>query len=598
MSIVYNKTPLLRQFFPGKSPAQFFLKYECLQPSGSFKSRGIGNLIMKSAIRIQKDGKKSPQIFASSGGNAGFAAATACQRLSLPCTVVVPTATKKRMVEKIRNTGAQVIVSGAYWKEADTFLKADVMQKIDTQVVEPIYVPVSYTHLDVYKRQTLDLDSGSDDDDNIVVDDRKLIKDEGALPISQLSKATILNLKARLSKQNQDISQRPLEGRDARLDHNKLFNTLRKASRKQILDHQREVIETKGFKLEDMVKEKELVENLLEQEIIRNKKIRQKEKRREKLENSEFKLSPHDSGSDSGSESSKFALSGNEVTDYELSGSEDEIREEPDNEEEEEEDDIVPKKKKAHHVKRMIDESDSENEAVPKEKVDASVPKRIAINLGHYGDNIEEEVNKFQETNDMNTQQTDKITMERNIVENKAILEDTAVVDEDNINEEADEAIRRELIDKEKLQLRQKELEKAIKLKELKHKGVTNFFEMEAEESDDEWHGIGGADGEGSDEYDSDVEKMIDDYSKNNFNSHEIREMLAAENKEMDVKMINKILYDIKNGGFRNKRAKNSLELELSDDEDDVLQQYRLKRRELMRKRRLEICLLYTSRCV
>ncbi|CAI4037534.1 hypothetical protein SMKI_03G0070 [Saccharomyces mikatae IFO 1815] len=140
MSIVYNKTPLLRQFFPGKSPAQFFLKYECLQPSGSFKSRGIGNLIMKSAIRIQKDGKKSPQIFASSGGNAGFAAATACQRLSLPCTVVVPTATKKRMVEKIRNTGAQVIVSGAYWKEADTFLKADVMQKIDTQVVEPIYV--------------------------------------------------------------------------------------------------------------------------------------------------------------------------------------------------------------------------------------------------------------------------------------------------------------------------------------------------------------------------------------------------------------------------------------------------------------------------
>lgn len=140
MSIVYNKTPLLRQFFPGKASAQFFLKYECLQPSGSFKSRGIGNLIMKSAIRIQKDGKRSPQVFASSGGNAGFAAATACQRLSLPCTVVVPTATKKRMVDKIRNTGAQVIVSGAYWKEADTFLKTNVMNKIDSQVIEPIYV--------------------------------------------------------------------------------------------------------------------------------------------------------------------------------------------------------------------------------------------------------------------------------------------------------------------------------------------------------------------------------------------------------------------------------------------------------------------------
>ncbi|CAI1867563.1 hypothetical protein SEUBUCD646_0C00140 [Saccharomyces eubayanus] len=140
MSIVYNKTPLLRQFFPGKSLAQFFLKYECLQPSGSFKSRGIGNLILKNAIRIQKNGKRSPQVFASSGGNAGFAAATACQRLSLPCTVVVPTATKERMVEKIRNTGAQVIVNGAYWKEADTFLKTNVMNAIDYQVVEPIYV--------------------------------------------------------------------------------------------------------------------------------------------------------------------------------------------------------------------------------------------------------------------------------------------------------------------------------------------------------------------------------------------------------------------------------------------------------------------------
>ncbi|CAI4056346.1 L-serine/L-threonine ammonia-lyase CHA1 SKDI_03G0100 [Saccharomyces kudriavzevii IFO 1802] len=140
MSIVYNKTPLLRQFFPSKSPAQFFLKYECLQPSGSFKSRGIGNLILKNAIRIQKDGRRSPQVFASSGGNAGLAAATTCQRLSLPCTVVVPTATKKRMVEKIRNTGAQVIVNGAYWKEADTFLKANIMNQIDSQVVEPIYV--------------------------------------------------------------------------------------------------------------------------------------------------------------------------------------------------------------------------------------------------------------------------------------------------------------------------------------------------------------------------------------------------------------------------------------------------------------------------
>ncbi|CAL9731565.1 hypothetical protein MOUN0_M00386 [Monosporozyma unispora] len=140
MSIVYNKTPLLRQIFPGNNLPQFFLKYECLQPSGSFKSRGIGNLILKNAIRIQKEGKKIPQVFASSGGNAGFAAATACQRLSLPCTVVVPTATKQRMVEKIKNTGAKVIINGNHWKEADMHLKGKIMDQIDQSSIEPIYV--------------------------------------------------------------------------------------------------------------------------------------------------------------------------------------------------------------------------------------------------------------------------------------------------------------------------------------------------------------------------------------------------------------------------------------------------------------------------
>ena len=144
MSLVYNKTPLLRKFFQapkGKSAPQFFLKYECLQPSGSFKSRGIGNLILKSATAINKSASgKQPHVFASSGGNAGYAAATACKTLSLPCTVVVPSATKQRMVEKIRETGAEVIVNGAHWKEADTYLKGNVMNKLDQARVAPIYV--------------------------------------------------------------------------------------------------------------------------------------------------------------------------------------------------------------------------------------------------------------------------------------------------------------------------------------------------------------------------------------------------------------------------------------------------------------------------
>ncbi|CCH58285.1 hypothetical protein TBLA_0A04920 [Henningerozyma blattae CBS 6284] len=141
MSIVYNKTPLLRQFFRGSPIPQFFLKYECMQPSGSFKSRGIGNLILKSIDKINSSNlNKRPQVFSSSGGNAGLAAATASRRLSIPCTVVVPTATKERMVNKIKDTGAKVIVNGGHWSEADDYLQNHVINKIDLNEIEPIYV--------------------------------------------------------------------------------------------------------------------------------------------------------------------------------------------------------------------------------------------------------------------------------------------------------------------------------------------------------------------------------------------------------------------------------------------------------------------------
>ncbi|CAI1867698.1 hypothetical protein SEUBUCD650_0C00160 [Saccharomyces eubayanus] len=481
-------------------------------------------------------------------------------------------------------------------------------QLVQKENKKDMKVPLLSTYANNLKREidsskyiTLDLDSGSENDNDDHMDAGKLIEDESALPISQLSKATIFNLKARLSKQNQKLAQGSNKNKGFKTDNNKLFNTLRKASRKQILDHQREIVETKGFKLEDMVKEKEIVENLLEQEILRNKKIRQKEKKKEQSEKNNFELNSHDSGSDSGSESSKFALSDNEIADYELSGSENEKSEDADDGEEE--DDNITNKKKLYRTKHILNESDSEVEDEQKmevEKKAEDIPKRNAIDLGHYGNNIDEDgSSSFRAAIVLDTQQVDEIITQTKSPkhednEGKEEKEEESEEtgdddDDDDDDDDVSEAIRRELIDKEKLERRQKEKEQATKLKELKSKGVTNFFEMEAEESEDEWHGVGGADGEGSDEYDSDVEKMIDDYSKNKFNSHEIREMLAAENKEMDVKMINKILYDIKNGGFRNKRAKNSLELELSDDEDDVLQQYRLKRRELMRKRRLEI---------
>ncbi|SCW02981.1 LAFE_0G00320g1_1 [Lachancea fermentati] len=142
MTNFFVKTPLIEYKFwsslAKNSTAKFLLKYEFLQPSGSFKSRGIGHLIHKRVKNIKS--LKIPHVFASSGGNAGLAAAVASRQLSIPCSVVIPTKTKRRMINKIKNTGASVIVHGDHWKDCDTFLKDNILKGVDRSLIEPIYV--------------------------------------------------------------------------------------------------------------------------------------------------------------------------------------------------------------------------------------------------------------------------------------------------------------------------------------------------------------------------------------------------------------------------------------------------------------------------
>ncbi|CCK70276.1 serine/threonine dehydratase family protein KNAG_0D05380 [Huiozyma naganishii CBS 8797] len=138
MPALYNKTPLLPKNLSGGDGPTFLFKYENMQPGGSFKIRGVSHLIEKRVEQIKSEGKKPPHVFSSSGGNAGLAAATACHILSIPCTVVVPTLTKPRMVEKIRKANAEVIVKGSNWKEADDYLRGTVIAS--NNAVQPIYV--------------------------------------------------------------------------------------------------------------------------------------------------------------------------------------------------------------------------------------------------------------------------------------------------------------------------------------------------------------------------------------------------------------------------------------------------------------------------
>ena len=89
-----------------------YLKLDAMQPSGSFKLRGIGYTCQKAIA------EGANALVSSSGGNAGLATAYAGQRLRAPTTVVVPETTPEFIRERLRSLDAQVIVHGSQWSEA------------------------------------------------------------------------------------------------------------------------------------------------------------------------------------------------------------------------------------------------------------------------------------------------------------------------------------------------------------------------------------------------------------------------------------------------------------------------------------------------
>lgn len=105
-----------------------YLKLEALQPSGSFKNRGIGHFCSE----MKKQGAN--KFISSSGGNAGLAASYASRLLSIPITVVVPESTPKMMIDKIKAENAQVIQVGVDWQEADQYARRQCIEQNATYV--------------------------------------------------------------------------------------------------------------------------------------------------------------------------------------------------------------------------------------------------------------------------------------------------------------------------------------------------------------------------------------------------------------------------------------------------------------------------------
>lgn len=139
----WRRTPLIHSSTLSKSAGcQVYLKLENLQPSGSFKSRGIGNLLLTHLTSLAPSARPKIHFYSSSGGNAGLACVVAAVSLGAPATIVVPLSTSAFMISKIREAGAsQVIQEGTSWYEADSYLKSVVIPEAEERGEVPVYVP-------------------------------------------------------------------------------------------------------------------------------------------------------------------------------------------------------------------------------------------------------------------------------------------------------------------------------------------------------------------------------------------------------------------------------------------------------------------------
>lgn len=127
---LHLETPLLQSRpLSLRSGKKVWLKLDALQPSGSFKLRGVG----AACEEYLRRGKK--KFLSSSGGNAGLALAYAGRQLGIPVTVVVPETATARAKELIGQEGAEVIVHGASWAEANAL--AQSLIDADTAFVHP-----------------------------------------------------------------------------------------------------------------------------------------------------------------------------------------------------------------------------------------------------------------------------------------------------------------------------------------------------------------------------------------------------------------------------------------------------------------------------
>ncbi|WP_201862037.1 threonine/serine dehydratase [Microvirga soli] len=106
-----RRTPVLNQTGAFGHDGPVSLKLEFLQHAGSFKTRGAFNALLSQEV-------PSAGVAAASGGNHGAAVAYAASQLGVKARIFVPEISSPAKIAVIRSHGAEVVIGGARYADA------------------------------------------------------------------------------------------------------------------------------------------------------------------------------------------------------------------------------------------------------------------------------------------------------------------------------------------------------------------------------------------------------------------------------------------------------------------------------------------------
>lgn len=130
------RTPL--EYSPGLSErtgSEVWLKFECFQPTGSFKIRGAFN-----ALLSLTPAERGRGIVTASAGNHGLGVARAAAHTGTPATIVVPETASPAKLAALRQSGAHLITHGPDYDAAEAFAR-DLSRQTAARYISPYNDP-------------------------------------------------------------------------------------------------------------------------------------------------------------------------------------------------------------------------------------------------------------------------------------------------------------------------------------------------------------------------------------------------------------------------------------------------------------------------